>query len=214
MEQDNHDVKIDSEQQYDSNSNSQTYANLGTILNNQQVIIISNRFQLWFNYYFFVKFVYGQSMTNGYAHGQIVSLADGQQAIIVQSPDQPGTHQGIIFSTMSAQNLILRLKMIIKVIPISAGMIQGQGQSMCANNGNIMMMMPPTNTQKNNTQSFSDISSLVNNVPSESFTESYETGGEEEPLYVNAKQYNRIMKRRVARAKLENDGRIPRIRKV
>lgn len=35
MEQDNHDVKIDSEQQFDSNS--QTYANLGTILNNQQV---------------------------------------------------------------------------------------------------------------------------------------------------------------------------------
>lgn len=96
-------------------------------------------------------------------------------------------------------------------------MIQGQGQSVCANNGNIVMMMPPANAQnshqRNNVQSFSDISSLVNNVPSESLTESCETG-EEEPLYVNAKQYNRIMKRRIARAKLENDGRIPRIRKV
>lgn len=38
--------------------------------------------------------------------------------------------------------------------------------------------------------------------------------GEEEPLYVNAKQYNRILKRRAARAKLEADGRIPRERKV
>ncbi len=35
---------------------------------------------------------------------------------------------------------------------------------------------------------------------------------EEEPLYVNAKQYNRIIKRRQARAKLENEGRIPKNR--
>ena len=39
-------------------------------------------------------------------------------------------------------------------------------------------------------------------------------GGDEEPLYVNAKQYNRIMKRRQDRAKLENEGRIPKNRKV
>lgn len=35
---------------------------------------------------------------------------------------------------------------------------------------------------------------------------------EEEPLYVNAKQYNRIIKRRIARAKLEQEGRIPKVR--
>ncbi|VDP73852.1 unnamed protein product [Echinostoma caproni] len=34
----------------------------------------------------------------------------------------------------------------------------------------------------------------------------------EEPLYVNAKQYNRILKRRQARAKLESQGRIPKER--
>lgn len=37
---------------------------------------------------------------------------------------------------------------------------------------------------------------------------------EEPPLYVNAKQYHRIMKRRQARTKLEVEGRIPKTRKV
>lgn len=49
-------------------------------------------------------------------------------------------------------------------------------------------------------------------APSQSTASSEPT--EEEPLYVNAKQYNRILKRRAARAKLEAEGRIPRERKV
>ncbi|KAF9920630.1 Transcriptional activator [Linnemannia zychae] len=39
------------------------------------------------------------------------------------------------------------------------------------------------------------------------------SGGDEEPLYVNAKQYHRILKRRAARAKLEEMNRMAKIRK-
>ena len=123
-------------------------------------------------------------------------MGDGQQAVIVQNSDQSG-HQ---------------------MIPIPANMI-GQNQQICTNNGNIVMMMQNgqglAQVQRQQMQNFSDISSLVNNVPVETGAETPTSeAGEEEPLYVNAKQYNRIMKRRMARAKLENEGRIPRIRKV
>ncbi|CAF0789572.1 unnamed protein product [Brachionus calyciflorus] len=172
MDPEIHEIKTDIDDQNQYDHNAQTYANLGALLSNQQL-------------------VYGQQMTNSFTHGQVVSLPDGQQAIIVQNPDQPGGHQ---------------------MIPIPA-------QQMCSNNGNIVMMMPNnqgiTQVQRQPVQNFSDISSLVNNV--ENYTGGADTptsdGGDEEPLYVNAKQYNRIMKRRLARARLENEGRIPRVRK-
>ncbi|CAH1732442.1 nuclear transcription factor Y subunit alpha-like isoform X2 [Aphis gossypii] len=56
--------------------------------------------------------------------------------------------------------------------------------------------------------------SIVEQVPQQNSLMIPSTSGqlEEEPLYVNAKQYKRIMIRRQARAKLEAEGRIPKNR--
>ncbi|KAJ8949717.1 hypothetical protein NQ318_013586 [Aromia moschata] len=62
-------------------------------------------------------------------------------------------------------------------------------------NGNLVMMVPSTSGQQ-----FQRVQ-----IPGTEFLE-------EEPLYVNAKQYRRILKRRQARAKLEAEGKIPKER--
>ncbi|XP_049825499.1 nuclear transcription factor Y subunit alpha isoform X2 [Aethina tumida] len=62
-------------------------------------------------------------------------------------------------------------------------------------NGNLVMVVPTTSTTQ-----FQRVP-----IPGTEFLE-------EEPLYVNAKQYRRILKRRQARAKLEADGKIPKER--
>lgn len=73
------------------------------------------------------------------------------------------------------------------------------------NNHNIVMMPGTTIDTANHTESGSQTSTEP--IKEESVNNT------EEPLYVNAKQYNRILKRRAARTKLEAQGRIPKERK-
>lgn len=54
---------------------------------------------------------------------------------------------------------------------------------------------------------------LLQQTAAQQSTASMASVGPEEPLYVNAKQYNRILKRRQARGKLEAQGRIPKERR-
>ncbi|KAJ8984612.1 hypothetical protein NQ317_006074 [Molorchus minor] len=71
----------------------------------------------------------------------------------------------------------------------------GSPNQLAMANGNLVMMVPSASGQQ-----FQRVQ-----IPGTEFLE-------EEPLYVNAKQYRRILKRRQARAKLEAEGKIPKER--
>merc|ERR1712079_515535 len=88
------------------------------------------------------------------------------------------------------------------------GMVQVQGGG--GNNGNIIMMVPGSASASNGATT---AASTGGNQAIQRLPISGPEMLEEEPLYVNAKQYHRILKRRQARAKLEAEGRIPKERK-
>lgn len=157
------------------------------------------------------------------APGQILQTADGQ-LIILQSAEQhqPSTAQYVQVGGQILQLSNVQTAQQPQTITIPAGALQlaGNGQQIVQlatptkmqstnQNGSVIMMVPgntgqlqTVQMQQNTTQNQAPAQGNVSSEPAE-----------EEPLYVNAKQYNRILKRRAARAKLEAEGRIPRERK-
>lgn len=155
--------------------------------------------------------------------GQILQTADGQ-LIILQSAEQ---HQAQSTQYVQVGGQILQLSNVQAAqqpqtitIPASALQLAGNGQQIVQlttptkmqstnQNGSVIMMVPGNTGQlqtvQMQTNSGTSQAQAQTNVGNEQ--------AEEEPLYVNAKQYNRILKRRAARAKLEAEGRIPRERK-
>ena len=134
---------------------------------------------------------------------QIIQIQNGQQ--ILQTTDG----QTLIYQPVQVEGQNQQVQLQQLGGAAGQGMVQVQGGA--ANNGNIIMMVPGSSSATNGS------TSTTTNTGGNSAIQRLPIAGpemlEEEPLYVNAKQYHRILKRRQARAKLEAEGRIPKERK-
>jgi len=138
---------------------------------------------------------------------QIIQIQNGQQ--ILQTTDG----QTLIYQPVQVENQNQQQQVQIQqlqnantqLIPVGNSSSSSSNQQSSSSSNNVIMMVPSSSggsgTSASNTQNIQRLPLAGPEVL------------EEEPLYVNAKQYHRILKRRQARAKLEAEGRIPKERK-
>jgi len=161
---------------------------------------------------------------------QVIQTANGQQIIVQSVGGQQANTAGQSVQLAATSDGLQQ----IQVLNGQQIVLQGQGASaqpqlIQTADGQTLIYQPVDNQQSgNNLIQLSGSSSQQGNnvimmVPgaaganaggiSQRLPISGQEMLEEEPLYVNAKQYHRILKRRQARAKLEAEGRIPKERK-
>lgn len=147
------------------------------------------------------QLIFQQQPSNG--QPQFIQTADGQ--LIYHQPVDNGTAAPQFIQTPQGQLIQLTPAATATATTSSVGQAGGSAGTTSTGTGqaagnNIVMVV--------NQGAGAGIQS-VQRIPIAGQSEMLE----EEPLYVNAKQYHRILKRRQARAKLENDGRIPKERR-
>lgn len=123
---------------------------------------------------------------------------------IVQIPAQNQSGQ------LATGNAPTQVMMVTSQEALQASQVQQQQhQNIQQQNANVQNQTPNNTLITNSTGNYT---TGTNNNSASPSPATIKVEPEEEPLYVNAKQYNRILKRRQARAKLEAQGKIPKER--